>query len=209
MKAYTSVCAWYFCERVLELGSSTYRHLCRITGDVARKSGDQFGRNDRCRHLGKLHQWETLEAVRWPQGPKDAESHNSRPRRAGRTNPTSTSCAGNWLTAMWTKLPRDGLDCSQRRPGEGKGSNAGTGPKGDRGDSNVTILLLVDQSRKAERNQEARCRPQGKHLSQGRRKGVILTGNWWKESSLRIVDDTSGFEAGNWLGLRDPIRLKS
>ena len=36
----------------------------------------------------------------------------------------------------------DGGDCSQNRPREGKGSNAGTGPKGDRGGSNVTILLL-------------------------------------------------------------------
>ena len=36
----------------------------------------------------------------------------------------------------------DGRDCSQNRPREGKGSNAGTGPKGDRGGSNVTILLL-------------------------------------------------------------------
>ena len=41
-----------------------------------------------------------------------------------------------------TKLPGDGVDCSRDRPREGKGSNAGTGPKGDRGDSNVTILLL-------------------------------------------------------------------
>jgi len=36
----------------------------------------------------------------------------------------------------------DGVDCSRDRPREGKGSNAGTGPKGDRGGSNVTILLL-------------------------------------------------------------------
>ena len=43
---------------------------------------------------------------------------------------------------MLEQATGDGGDCSQDRPREGKGSNAGTGPKGDRGDSNVTILLL-------------------------------------------------------------------
>ena len=43
---------------------------------------------------------------------------------------------------MLEQATGDGGDCSQDRPREGKGSNAGTGPKGDRGGSNVTILLL-------------------------------------------------------------------
>ena len=44
--------------------------------------------------------------------------------------------------AMWSQTTGDGVDCSRDRPREGKGSNAGTGPKGDRGGRNVTILLL-------------------------------------------------------------------
>ena len=44
--------------------------------------------------------------------------------------------------AMRIQTTGDGGDCSRDRPREGKGSNAGTGPKGDRGGSNVTILLL-------------------------------------------------------------------
>ena len=43
---------------------------------------------------------------------------------------------------MLEQATGDGGDCSQDRPREGKGSNAGTGPKGDRGGSNVTILHL-------------------------------------------------------------------
>ena len=44
--------------------------------------------------------------------------------------------------AMRNQATGDGVDCSRDRPREGKGSNAGTGPKGDRGGSNVTFLLL-------------------------------------------------------------------
>jgi len=46
------------------------------------------------------------------------------------------------VAAMRNQTTGDGVDCSRDRPREGKGSNAGTGPKGDRGGSNVTILLL-------------------------------------------------------------------
>jgi len=54
-----------FCERVSELSLKyTLTPSVRSQEMPARKSGDQFGRNDQRRHLGYLLQRETLEAAR-------------------------------------------------------------------------------------------------------------------------------------------------
>jgi hypothetical protein len=71
MKAHTSVCVGYFCERVLELGSKY-----TPTSDVgsqempARKSGDQFGRNDQNGTLDELSKgkhWKPQGDLRDPE----------------------------------------------------------------------------------------------------------------------------------------------
>ena len=68
-------------------------------------------------------------------------------------------------------------------------------------DSNPPVSTPNSLSRRNKvvrlRKARGRCVDRKESTTLGRRKGVILTGNWWKESSLRIVDDTSGFEAGN------------
>ena len=64
-KLHTSVCSGRFCERVSEL-SSKYALTPSVRSQEmpARKSGDQFGRNDQFGTLDDLLQRETLEAAR-------------------------------------------------------------------------------------------------------------------------------------------------
>jgi len=78
---------------------------------------------------------------------------------------------------MLEQATGDGVDCSRTGPGKGKAAMLEPDRRGTGVAAMSLSCSLVDQSRKTERNQEVGCNPQGEHLSQGRRNGVIQSGN--------------------------------